>query len=44
MRCAASTVNTQDAVQPGRRIATLRTKELGITTAIALMSEGEQSS
>ena len=34
----------KDAVQPGRRIATLRNKELGITTAIAFMSEGEQSS
>jgi hypothetical protein len=34
----------KDAVQPGRRIATLRSKDLGVTTAIALMSEGEQSS
>jgi hypothetical protein len=34
----------KDAVQPGRRIATLRSKDLGITTAIAFMSEGEQSS
>jgi hypothetical protein len=34
----------KDAVQPGRRIATLRNKDLGITTAIAFMSEGEQSS
>jgi len=34
----------KEAVQPGRRIATLRNKELGITTAIAFMSEGEQSS
>jgi hypothetical protein len=32
----------KDAVQPGRRIATLRTKDLGITTAIAFMSEGAQ--
>ena len=30
----------KDAVQPGRRIATLRSKDLGITTAIAFMSEG----
>jgi hypothetical protein len=29
----------KDAVQEGRRIATLRGKDLGITTAIALMSE-----
>lgn len=28
----------KDAVQPGRRIATLRTKDLGISTSIALMS------
>lgn len=34
----------KDAVQPGRRIATLRHRDLGITTAIAFMSEGEQSS
>ena len=30
----------KDAVQPGRRIATLRGRDLGITTAIAFMSEG----
>lgn len=30
----------KDAVQPGRRIATLKTRDLGITTAIAFMSEG----
>lgn len=29
----------KDAVQPGRRIATLKTGDLGITTAIAFMSE-----
>jgi hypothetical protein len=29
----------KDAVQPGRRIATLRTRDLGISTAIAFMSE-----
>jgi len=34
--------NPKDAVQPGRRIATLRNKDLGISTAIALMSEGVQ--
>ncbi len=28
----------KDAVQPGRRIATLRTRDLGITTAIAFMT------
>jgi len=28
----------KDAVQPGRRIATVRTKELGISVPIALMS------
>jgi len=33
--------NPKDAVQPGRRIATLRNKELGSTTAVAFMSEGE---
>jgi hypothetical protein len=33
----------KEAVQPGRRIATLRSKDLGLTTAIAFMSEGEQS-
>ena len=32
--------NPKDAVQPGRRIATLRHKELGSTTAVAFMSEG----
>jgi hypothetical protein len=30
----------KDAVQPGRRIATLKTRDLGIATAIAFMSEG----
>jgi hypothetical protein len=30
----------KDAVQPGRRIATLKTRDIGITTAIAFMSEG----
>ncbi|MCI0637411.1 MAG: VOC family protein, partial [Actinobacteria bacterium] len=30
------------AVQPGRRIATLRHKELGLSVAIALMSPGSQ--
>jgi hypothetical protein len=30
----------KDAVQPGRRIATLKTRDLGINTAIAFMSEG----
>jgi Glyoxalase-like domain len=34
----------KDAVQPGRRIATLRGRDLGVTTAIAFMSEGEPSS
>jgi hypothetical protein len=29
----------KDAVQPGRRIATLKTRDLGIATAIAFMSE-----
>ena len=28
----------EDAVQPGRRIATVRTRELGISVPIALMS------
>ena len=32
--------NAKDAVQPGRRIATLRHKLLGISVAIALMSPG----
>jgi hypothetical protein len=32
----------KDAVQPGRRIATLRHKELGLTTAVAFMSAGQQ--
>jgi hypothetical protein len=32
----------KDAVQPGRRIATLRSRDMGITTAIAFMSEGDQ--
>jgi hypothetical protein len=32
--------NVKDAVQPGRRIATLKTRDLGIATAIAFMSEG----
>jgi hypothetical protein len=30
----------KDAVQPGRRIATLKTRDLGIATAIAFMSDG----
>lgn len=30
----------KDAVQPGRRIATLKTRDLGIATAIAFMSKG----
>jgi hypothetical protein len=34
----------KDAVQPGRRIATLRSNDLGMSVAIAFMSEGEQSS
>jgi hypothetical protein len=32
----------KDAVQPGRRIATLRTRDAGISTAIAFMSQGDQ--
>jgi len=31
--------NVKDAVQPGRRIATLRHKELGLTVPIAFMSQ-----
>jgi hypothetical protein len=34
----------KDAVQPGRRIATLRTRDLGIATAIAFMSQPERRS
>jgi hypothetical protein len=34
--------DVKDAVQPGRRISTLRHKELGISTAIAFMSDGAQ--
>lgn len=30
----------KDAVQPGRRIATLKTRDLGIATAIAFMTKG----
>lgn len=30
--------NPKDAVQPGRRIATLRTRDIGIGTAVAFMS------
>jgi hypothetical protein len=29
----------KDAVQPGRRITTLRSREIGISPAIAFMSE-----
>jgi hypothetical protein len=32
--------NVKDAVQPGRRIGTLRHKEVGMTVATAFMSEG----
>jgi hypothetical protein len=34
--------NVKDAVQPGRRIATLRHKELRMTVATAFMSAGDQ--
>jgi hypothetical protein len=33
--------NVKDAVQPGRRIATLRHKELGLSVATAFMSSGD---
>jgi hypothetical protein len=33
--------NVKDAVQPGRRIATLRHKELGLSVATAFMSRGD---
>jgi hypothetical protein len=32
----------KDAVQPGRRIATLRHRDLGLSTAVAFMTAGEQ--
>jgi hypothetical protein len=35
--------NVKDAVQPGRRISTLRHKELGISVATAFMSDGVDS-
>ena len=34
--------NVKDAVQPGRQIVTLRHKELGLSSAIAFMSDGVQ--
>ena len=34
--------DVKDAEQPGRRIVTLRHKELGLSTAVAFMSAGEQ--
>jgi hypothetical protein len=33
----------RDAVQPGRRIATLRTRHLGLSTAVAFMSTGSEA-
>lgn len=35
--------NVKDAVQPGRRIATLRHKELGMSVATAFMSAGDSA-
>jgi hypothetical protein len=32
----------KSAVQPGRRIATLRHKQLGLSVPLAFMSTGEQ--
>jgi hypothetical protein len=32
----------KDAVQPGRRIVTLRHRDLGLSTAVAFMSAGDQ--